>query len=188
MNPSHSTRAFALVPLFVALVLSLVLGACQRSNQPLVTPAAAPPAVNPSLTLPEPTPPPAQAAAPAPTDLAGWIIAGNTAMDAGRDQDAIVAYTKALELDPKNVDVRVDMGTCYRNIGQPQRAIAEYTKGLEYNPRHPNAYRNSGVVYAFDLKKSAEAIRAFQKYLEVYPAATDANQILAWIAQLKAGK
>jgi tetratricopeptide (TPR) repeat protein len=125
---------------------------------------------------------------PAPEGKEAWIALGNSQMDAARYTEAIVAYRKALDLDPNNVDVRVDMGTCYRNLGQPEKAIEEYRRALKINPRHPNANRNSGVVLAYDLHRNAEAIQAFKKYLEVLPGAPDADQILADIQRLKSAK
>jgi tetratricopeptide (TPR) repeat protein len=109
-------------------------------------------------------------------------------MDAQRFAEAILSYQRALDIDPKNTDVRVDMGTCYRGVGQPLRAIEEYQKALKNNPRHANAYMNSGVVYAHDLNNPKEAIRAFEKYLEVYPQAPNAEQIRTEIANLKASQ
>jgi len=83
------------------------------------------------------------------------------------------------------VDVRVDMGTCYRGVGQPEKAIEEYKKGMQYNPRHPMAYMNSGVVYAYDLGRKAEAIKSFEKYLELAPNAPNAADIRKEIQKLK---
>ena len=171
------------------VVLTLALGmACQRqAEQPLVVPVAPAPATT-TDTVTDTASKLAIPAASAPTTKETWIALGNDRMDAQRFAEAIVAYQKALELDPDNVDVRVDMGTCYRGIGQFDRALAEYRKGLAINPRHPNAWRNSGVVLGYDLHKNAEAIKAFQKYLEVYPGSPDASQVLSQIASLKAGK
>ena len=114
-----------------------------------------------------------------------WIALGNAQMDAQRFAEAIISYQRALDLDPKNVDVRVDMGTCYRGVGQPERAIEEYKKGMKYNPRHAMAYLNSGIVYANDLKKNAEALKSFEKYLELAPNAPNAADIRQEIQRLK---
>ena len=66
------------------------------------------------------------------------IKLGNTMMDTSRFNEAIDAYRKALGIDPKNVDVRVDMGTCYRNAGRPDMAVKAIQKALEINPKHLN--------------------------------------------------
>ncbi len=114
-----------------------------------------------------------------------WIALGNAQMDAQRFAEAIIAYQRALDLDPKNVDVRVDMGTCYRGVGQPEKAIAEYNKASQINPRHPMARMNAGVVYAYDLGRKAEAIKEFEKYLELAPNAPNAADIREWIRKLQ---
>lgn len=120
-----------------------------------------------------------------PGNVNAWIALGNAQMDAQRFAEAIIAYQRALELDPKNVDVRVDMGTCYRGVSQPEKALEEYRKALKIKPSHPNAHRNSGVVLAYDLNRKAEGIKAFEKYLEVFPGAVDAVQIRQTIEELK---
>lgn len=175
------------VPLAAALLCLTFAVACSRSqSQPLVTPAAATGVAASTGGAASPAAPqslPSLSATAATKE--GLIDAGNAAMDAQRFAEAIIAYQGALDLDPSNVDVRTDMGTCYRSVGQSERALAEYQKGLAVNPRHPNANRNSGIVLAYDLKRPAEAVKAFQKYLEVWPQAPDVAQILAMIQEQK---
>ena len=120
-----------------------------------------------------------------PKNVNAWIALANAQMDARRFADAIISYQRSLDLDPKNVDVRVDMGTCYRGVGQPEKAIEEYRKGMQYDPRHAMAYMNAGVVYAYDLGKKVEAIKAFEKYLELAPNAPNAADIRGEVQKLK---
>lgn len=86
-----------------------------------------------------------------PDNLNAWIMLGNLLMDTGRFREASDAYGRALEMDPKNIDVRVDMGTCFRNAGEPGAAVAEYRKALEYDRSHAYAHKNLGVVLVYDL-------------------------------------
>ncbi len=123
-----------------------------------------------------------------PGNVHGWIRLGNTLMDNRRFAEAVDAYQKALAIDPKNVDVRVDMGTCYRNIGKPDTAVTEYKKALEIDPRHINAHKNLGVVLADDLHDRAGAVKEFEKVLEIAPNEPDAMQIRQMIQQLKEAK
>ena len=118
----------------------------------------------------------------------GWINYGNSLMDSQKFSEAIEAYSKALAIDPKNVDVRVDLGTCNRNLGKTDVAIAEFRKAVTLNPSHLNAHRNLGVVLAFDKKDRAAGIKEFEKYLELAPNAQDADQIKSVVADLKSGK
>jgi len=123
-----------------------------------------------------------------PNNVNAWIALGNAQMDAQRFAEAIIAYQRALELDPKNVDVRVDMGTCYRGVHQPEKAVEEYRKAMKIDPRHPMAHMNAGVVLAFDLGRKAEAVKEFEKYVELAPNAPNAADIRQEIQKLKAAK
>jgi tetratricopeptide (TPR) repeat protein len=123
-----------------------------------------------------------------PGNVDAWIRLGNAHMDARRFSQAIDAYQKALAINPKNVDVRVDMGTCYRNIGRPDEAVKEYRKAIETDPGHIMVHRNLGVVLADDLHDSAQAVKEFEKYLELAPHDPDAAQIRNLVQQLKTAK
>ncbi|MGW8178724.1 MAG: tetratricopeptide repeat protein [bacterium] len=120
-----------------------------------------------------------------PENVDAWIKLGNIFMDTGKFQEAVDAYGAALAIDPKNVNVRVDMGTCYRSLGDPVRAVEEYRKAIAVKPDHVYAYKNLGVVLAFDLQRNAEAIKAFREYLKLAPNAPDALQISNLIDELK---
>lgn len=129
-----------------------------------------------------------EALAKDPKNVNAWINLGNMMMDTSRFGEAIDAYEKALAIDPKNIDVRVDLGTCYRNTGKPDIAIKEYRKALEINPQHLHALKNMGIVYAYDLRDSKEALKAFEKALSIAPNDPDAERLKQEIQKLKAAK
>lgn len=129
-----------------------------------------------------------EAVAKDPKNVQLWIRLGNLSMDGGRFQEAIDAYQEALKFDPKNADVRVDMGTCYRSAGKPDVAVKEYRKALEVNANHLNAHKNLGVVLAYDLGDKVQAVREFEKVLQIAPNAPDAVQIQQEIQKLKMSK
>jgi tetratricopeptide (TPR) repeat protein len=106
-------------------------------------------------------------------------------MDSTRFNEAVDAYAKALELDPKNVDVRVDMGTCLRNSGKPDLAIKEYKKAIEINPNHVHAHLNLGVVLSSDKKDYKAAVSEFEKGLSLNPNLPNAQAIRQEIQRLK---
>lgn len=117
-----------------------------------------------------------------------WISLGNLFMDSSRFDEAVEAYQKALAIDPRNVDARVDMGTCYRNSGKPDLAVREYRKALELNPNHPLGHMNLGIVLAFDLKDNAQAIKEFERFLQLAPNSPNADRIRAELQRLKSIK
>jgi tetratricopeptide (TPR) repeat protein len=124
-----------------------------------------------------------------PNNFAATIALGNAYFDAGEWKQAIQHYEKALLLDPSNTDVIADvitdMGTCYRNLGMPGRAIAEYERALKIDPTHQNALFNLGIVYGYDRKDYATAIRYWEKLLHISPKHPRADYLLANIAQFK---
>ncbi len=122
-----------------------------------------------------------------PGNFNAWVNLGNILMDSSRFSEAIDAYHKALSIDPRNVDVRVDLGTCYRNIGKPDLALSEYKKALELNPNHPIAHRNLAVVLAYERKDKVQALREFERYLQLAPNAPDAENIRREMQKLKSG-
>ncbi len=129
-----------------------------------------------------------QATKSAPKNKGAWIELGNALMDSQRFGEAIDAYQKALAMDPKNVPVIVDLGTCYRGVRQFDKAVEAYRKAIKLDPNFPNGHRNMGVVLAYDLHQNKEAVKAFQKYLEVAPTAADAGEIRQMIQQLSSAK
>ena len=118
-------------------------------------------------------------------NLAAIIALGNAYFDAGQWKQAIQYYEQALLLDPANADVISDMGTCYRNLGMPGRAIEEYERALKREPTHQNALFNLGIVYGYDRKDYATAIRYWEKLLHVSPLHPRADYLQATIAQFK---
>lgn len=168
----------------ILVVLALMTVACQQKEQPKSQPQAPmgqmQPQHDPKILQ--------DIVQKDPGNLKAWIELGNIQMDAGRFTEAIDAYQKALALDPNNVDVRVDMGTCYRNTGKPDIALKEFRKAVEINPNHAMSHRNMGVVLAADVKDIPQAIKEFEKYLQLAPSAPDADSIRQEIQRLKAAK
>jgi tetratricopeptide (TPR) repeat protein len=124
-----------------------------------------------------------------PNNFAATIALGNAYFDAGQWKQAIQHYERALLLDPSNTDVIADvitdMGTCYRNLGMPGRAIAEYERALKIEPTHQNALFNLGIVYGYDRKDYATAIRYWERLLHISPKHPRADYLQANIAQFK---
>src|SRR4030042_580687 len=58
-----------------------------------------------------------------PINLQALISLGNAYFDTDRYHEAIEAYSRALVIDPKNPDVRTDMGIMYRKSGQFEKAL-----------------------------------------------------------------
>ena len=108
-------------------------------------------------------------------NTAAWIQLGHVYFDTDQYQKAINAYTKALELEPKNADVLTDLGIMYRRNGQPQEAIKSFDRAVAVDPKHEAARFNKGIVMMHDLKDQNGAIKVWEELLEVNPLAMAGN-------------
>jgi tetratricopeptide (TPR) repeat protein len=120
-----------------------------------------------------------------PHNLAAVIGLANALYDAGQWRQAIEFYERALRLNPHLADVVTDMGTCYRNLGSADKAIALYQRALTMEASHQNALFNMGVVYGFDKKDYARAVKYWEQLLHVAPKHPKADYLQANIAQFR---
>ena len=94
---------------------------------------------------------------------------GDAYFDTDRYQEAIDAYSKALAIDPKNPDVRTDLGIMYRKLGQFDKALETFRRAAQDNPTHINSRFNLGVVLKYDKEDFQGAIQAWEDFLKVVP-------------------
>jgi len=119
-----------------------------------------------------------------PNDLEALIGLANLEFDSGQWEKAIEYYSRALTLDSKNADVRVDRAIAYHATGRNDLAKKELLLVTRERPTHKNAWLNLGVVNR-DLGDRAEAIRAWERYLELDPQGEHAASVRQEIAALK---
>jgi tetratricopeptide (TPR) repeat protein len=74
-----------------------------------------------------------------------------------------------LELDPKNVNARTDLGTAYYYTGRPRDALREYDKSLEINPQHEPTLVNVIVVNLEGTHDLAAAQKAWDRLYKLNP-------------------
>ncbi len=95
--------------------------------------------------------------------------------------EAITAYTKAIEKNPNDFAFYNNRGVAFHAKGDYEQAIADYTKAVELNPYHFSSYNNRGAAYE-DIGVIERAIADYQKALELEPdnktAQMNLNKIL----------
>jgi hypothetical protein len=119
-----------------------------------------------------------------PKDLDATIGLANLEFDSGQWDRAIDYYSRALSIDPKNADVRVDRAIAYHATGQNDVAKKELLQVTRERPDHKNAWLNLGVV-SRDGGDRAGALRAWQRYLELDPQGEHAASVRQEIENLK---
>ncbi len=119
-----------------------------------------------------------------PNDLNANIGLGNLEFDSAQWSKAIDYYSRALKIDPKNTDVRVDRAIAYHATGDNDTAKKELLRATREKPDHKNAWLNLGVVNR-ELGNRAEAVHAWERYLELDPSGEHAATIRQEMETLK---
>ena len=108
-------------------------------------------------------------AAAHPDDPRPRLELANLLYDQKQFEQAITWYQKALELDPKNVNGRTDLGTAYFSLGRAEEATREYRKSLEVDPNHQPTLYNMILVNVEGTHDVAAARKAWEKLSRLNP-------------------
>jgi tetratricopeptide (TPR) repeat protein len=105
---------------------------------------------------------PAEATAPE------LMQAGASEMQDQHFANALLLFQQVEELNPKQANLWLDMGTSQIELGKYDDAIASLGKQLEANPKDESVNTLLGVAF-YDEKKYDQAEAAFKKQIEVKP-------------------
>ncbi|MCL5291179.1 MAG: PIN domain-containing protein [Actinobacteria bacterium] len=92
-------------------------------------------------------------------------------------------YKKALDIDSKNVGVRLKLGIEYDRLGMYDIALREVEKVLALQPNNPDAQYYAGAVL-MDKQDYKGALAHFKKYQEIAPTGPESAQVSHYIDQL----
>lgn len=93
---------------------------------------------------------------------------------AGRFEDAIAEWRKALELDPGDAAAVSNLGAALHGAGRLGEAAREFARALELDPDNVRAHTNIGIALASSGKYD-EAARHFERALELRPGDAQAR-------------
>ena len=108
-------------------------------------------------------------AAQSPNDVDIRLKLANFLYDQKQYSKAIEWYQRALELAPKNVNARTDLGTAYFYTGRSQDALREYDKSLAIDPKHEPTMLNAIVVNLDGPHDLAAAQKAWDRLYKLNP-------------------
>jgi tetratricopeptide (TPR) repeat protein len=103
-----------------------------------------------------------------PGSTAAYSNLGVTLREQKKLPEAIAAYHKAVELDPKFAPAYTNLGNALGDQKKLPEAIAAYDKAIELDPKCAKAYNNLGNALYYQ-KKLPVAIAALQKAIELDP-------------------
>jgi tetratricopeptide (TPR) repeat protein len=75
-----------------------------------------------------------------------WLQKGVVLAMAGKNQEALEAFTKAIELNPKYAEAYNNRVIAYLKLGNYQQAIRDYDKAIKLDPKNAMAYSKSDLM------------------------------------------
>ena len=116
-----------------------------------------------------------------PRDSEGWYYLGRTKYNENRFAEAISAFQKYLELDPKSVKGEDNLGLSYQGLGRTEEATAAYRTAISWQEhiltQDPGPFINLGVLL-LDQNHAQEAIPYLQRAIAISPQETRAHEQL----------
>ena len=117
-----------------------------------------------------------------------WIEKGYAFAVAGQYKEAIEAFNKAIEEDPKDEKAYYNRGAIHGSLGNYNEAISDFEKTIELNPKYEKAFYSRGIAYlrlgnkkeaAADLKIAVElGYKQAEEYLN--------NELAAYLEETPA--
>ncbi|MBC8267411.1 MAG: tetratricopeptide repeat protein [Rhodospirillaceae bacterium] len=104
-------------------------------------------------------------------------ILGEQLAHQGRVEEAIEAFQKALQVDPKYADGHFNLGVLFRGQGKLDDAIESYKRAITVKPKHFDALYNLGNA----LKEKGmleESVTAFRQAVSIKPDFAEAHNNL----------
>lgn len=105
------------------------------------------------------------------------ISFGNAFLMQGKLQDAIGHYEQALQLDPNDPSVPINMATALLRAGRYEEAIGPYEQALRIDPDDAQAHYNLGVALV-KVSQPGQAMGHFEEALRIDPNHAEAHLIL----------
>ena len=109
-----------------------------------------------------------------PKNQFAWKILGALLGRQGKNQEAINAHKKAVELDPNDQESYCNLGVTLQLTGKLKEAEVNFTKAIDLKPDHAKSYFNLGnnFIAQNNLQKAeinyAKAIELMPNYAEAY--------------------
>ncbi|MBE3587329.1 MAG: tetratricopeptide repeat protein [Thermoanaerobacteraceae bacterium] len=124
-----------------------------------------------------------------PNDAAIAAQLARAYQDAGKIEQAVQAYQKALQLDPSSSEIRVNLALDQFLLGQYDQAADNLKEEISRNPGNALAHYYYGQVLALGKGDYRKGIEELQKYVDLAKDGDDVakakQMIQEWQAHLK---
>jgi len=126
----------------------------------------------------------AASGATAPGAYAEAVARGNDSFRQGKFGAAADQYKKAVGLRPQAVPVLVALGDAYLESDRPRNAVEPLEAAARLDPTSARAHLLLGTAYQ-SLGRTADATRAYRRFLELEPASEFAKDVKVILANLE---
>lgn len=113
-----------------------------------------------------------------------WLEEGDVLFDAGRFNDAIKFYDKALDEDIENIDALVGIGDALRELGNYEEAMECYEEALDIDDEDAELWFNRGEILN-ELKRYDDALNSLNKALKLEPNCEPALKMKKELEQIR---
>ena len=103
-------------------------------------------------------------------NLKGLILA-----ELGKYEDSKAAYLRAIELEPQFSELHNNLGLLYLKMKNVNEAVLSFEESVKKNVNNAMAYVNLGNAL-IELEKFEEALKAYNKALQIDPSNQDAKE------------
>ncbi len=122
-----------------------------------------------------------------------WYQTGQELMEDESYEDALIAFDKAIKIDPENASIWMGKGDTFVRMGNYNESLKIYEKALEMadktsqdNPHDAKGWLMKGELF-IRVFKNDEAINAYSKAIELNPKYVEAWFLKGAALNLKAG-
>ncbi len=97
-----------------------------------------------------------------------WLAEGRTYHTAGHYDKALLAYERAISLDPSFPRAHRSKGDAFYSLKRYHEALASYEISLRFDPQSVRAHKSRGDILA-QLQRSQEALAAYEQAIWLEP-------------------
>ena len=109
-----------------------------------------------------------------------WYEEGRKLLSQQRYDEAIEAFSTAIDIIPRDYQSYNFRGVCLALQGDYDQAIADYSRAIEIRPTYAEAYNNRGFANSQTGNLKA-ALNDYSRALEINPFFADAYNNKAWL-------
>src|SRR6201998_1427076 len=103
-----------------------------------------------------------------PNDPQAYNMRGSVLAQAGKTEEALADFNKAIDLDPNYGQAFANRGLIYRKTKRLDQAMADYERALALDPSYAPAWLGRGIVHK-TRNEAPQALEDFNKAISLRP-------------------